>query len=96
MLSQQLVLCVVPTNVNIMFSSCSPQKCFVHTFFFKFLTSLESPDKRFLLVAVTPLLSHCPVLNPPKFLGVPIAKNPEDLGQMILEASLLGSPRYVH
>jgi hypothetical protein len=55
----------------------------------KFLGLLESPHRHSLLVAVIPL-SHRSALNTRKSLGVPIAKNPEDWGQGIVQASWLG------
>jgi hypothetical protein len=55
----------------------------------KFLVALEFPDRNSVLVAVIPL-SHWSALNTPTSLGVPTAKNPEDLGQGIVQASWLG------
>jgi hypothetical protein len=51
--------------------------------------SVESPDRKSVLVAVT-RLSLSSALNTPKFLCIPRAKSPEDYGQGIMQASCLG------
>jgi hypothetical protein len=72
-------------HFNRTFSS-SLQRCEICR---KFLVSLESPDRHSLLAAVIPV-SHWSALYTPKYLRVLTAKNPEDWGQEIVQASGLG------